>query len=907
MATVKVNIKSKSNRVVVKETKPTIKIYGAGKRGLPGPDGADGPDGASAYQVWLDLGNVGTEQDFLDSLQGEPGVQGNPGNDGLIQSVVAGDNVVVDNTDPANPIVSSIGGGDVESVNGQTGVVELDKSDIGLGNVDNTSDANKPISSATQTALNAKADLSALTSHTSNTSNPHSVTKTQVGLSNVDNTSDADKPVSTATQTALDNKVDKVVGKGLSTEDYSTAEKSKLAGVAAGATANSSDATLLARANHTGTQSADTITDGTTNKAYTAVEKTKLSGIATGAEVNVNADWDSVSGDSQILNKPTLGTAAAQNSTAFATAAQGTKADTALQGVVAGGGISVDNTNPTNPVISTSESLFEATVGTGGTYATLKAAIDAGAQSILVLDAATVTEVGDITSSTASIVVQGQSPNATIDVNSRTISLSGVGVVFKGLKLQFSTGSLSLSGASSRILESEITKTSSGSIITLTGSYSAIRDTVITDNYETIASARVTMNASYCQFINNTVTYSDLYTGGWLATLSNAYHYLISGNKFIWRDASTSTPADNESLINVDMADSNIINNVVTGRTGTGRFLATEDYNLNISGNYVYGFKWALWLYAASQSTNRAFNINSNQFVAQDTSAIYIENGGRLNIANNYISGTNKVIDILGDSDQILIAGNVFRTGDINIASGVTTVSITGNSFENGAVVNDSGTDTTLVQNVGIANDPSGGIDSVVGGTNITIDNTDPSNPIINGSAGGSGDVVGPASSSDNYIALFSGTTGKLLKQTGSQPIANFPYYILPGTAYISQSYPLSNMRNGSGETTYGPNFNVRSGNFASNLSANFTVNAPTNNYASSYGLEAVGQKFLMAFSDNGTPRTITWNSVFYSPSSGGATLPTTTVTGKTLIVELMYTYTLSASGSYACMKVTEV
>ena len=44
----------------------------------------------------------------------------------------------------------------VTSVNGKTGTVVLSKSDIGLGNVDNTSDANKPISTTTQTALNAK-------------------------------------------------------------------------------------------------------------------------------------------------------------------------------------------------------------------------------------------------------------------------------------------------------------------------------------------------------------------------------------------------------------------------------------------------------------------------------------------------------------------------------------------------------------------------------------------------------------------------------------------------------------------------------------------------------------------------------------------------------------------------------
>jgi len=46
--------------------------------------------------------------------------------------------------------------GPVASVAGKTGAVTLAKGDVGLGNVDNTSDANKPISTATQTALNGK-------------------------------------------------------------------------------------------------------------------------------------------------------------------------------------------------------------------------------------------------------------------------------------------------------------------------------------------------------------------------------------------------------------------------------------------------------------------------------------------------------------------------------------------------------------------------------------------------------------------------------------------------------------------------------------------------------------------------------------------------------------------------------
>lgn len=65
-----------------------------------------------------------------------------------------------------------------------------------------------------------------------------SITKGNVGLGNVDNTADADKPISTAAQTALDNKVDKITGKGLSEANFTDVEKTKLAGIAAGAEVN---------------------------------------------------------------------------------------------------------------------------------------------------------------------------------------------------------------------------------------------------------------------------------------------------------------------------------------------------------------------------------------------------------------------------------------------------------------------------------------------------------------------------------------------------------------------------------------------------------------------------------------------------------------------------------------------
>jgi hypothetical protein len=92
-----------------------------------------------------------------------------------------------------------------------TGTVSgITKSMVGLSNVDNTSDANKPISTATQTALNLKAPINSPTF----TGTVSGITKSMVGLSNVDNTSDANKPISTATQTALNGKQNTLNGTG---------------------------------------------------------------------------------------------------------------------------------------------------------------------------------------------------------------------------------------------------------------------------------------------------------------------------------------------------------------------------------------------------------------------------------------------------------------------------------------------------------------------------------------------------------------------------------------------------------------------------------------------------------------------------------------------------------------------
>jgi hypothetical protein len=97
-------------------------------------------------------------------------------------------------------------------------------------------------------------------------------------LGNVQNTSDADKVISTRAQTALDTKVDKVTGKSLSTNDYSTAEKTKLAAITG---TNTGDQDLSAFAT---TTALNTKVDKVTGKSlstndYSTAEKTKLAAI----------------------------------------------------------------------------------------------------------------------------------------------------------------------------------------------------------------------------------------------------------------------------------------------------------------------------------------------------------------------------------------------------------------------------------------------------------------------------------------------------------------------------------------------------------------------------------------------------------------------------------------------------
>ena len=133
--------------------------------------------------------------------------------------------------------ISMGGGGAVDSIAGQTGVVTL--ADINLDNVDNTSDSDKPVSTAQQAAIDAT--VLSIDGQTG------AVTLGDINLDNVDNTSDANKPVSTAQQTALNLKAD------------ATALAAKADILEWTITANASSAYIFAGAGFAGTENNPTI------------------------------------------------------------------------------------------------------------------------------------------------------------------------------------------------------------------------------------------------------------------------------------------------------------------------------------------------------------------------------------------------------------------------------------------------------------------------------------------------------------------------------------------------------------------------------------------------------------------------------------------------------------------------
>ena len=180
-------------------------LYKYNYQGLPislgGVGGGVSYKRAASYSVLVDGGAIG-ELAYVNTSEGTPWLPGTIGGTYFPSGwyLWNGTDWISDKNSIANQFETNI-----NSLNTKVDIV----SGKGLSTNDFTNEAQTSITdSATWISTNA----TNLIDHIAQTDNPHGVTKTQVGLDNVDNTSDLNKPLSTATINALANKVEAVAG-----------------------------------------------------------------------------------------------------------------------------------------------------------------------------------------------------------------------------------------------------------------------------------------------------------------------------------------------------------------------------------------------------------------------------------------------------------------------------------------------------------------------------------------------------------------------------------------------------------------------------------------------------------------------------------------------------------------------
>lgn len=157
MITIRLNKQTKN--LTLKISRPSLSLYQTGRKGqtgeqgLTGPQGPTGLTGATGAQGATgpqgiqgqtgpkgDTGSQGPQgPQGVQGVQGATGAKGDKGDQGntglqgtagVVQSIVAGTNITINSSNPANPIISASGGGAVSSVNGKTGTVVLDAADV---------------------------------------------------------------------------------------------------------------------------------------------------------------------------------------------------------------------------------------------------------------------------------------------------------------------------------------------------------------------------------------------------------------------------------------------------------------------------------------------------------------------------------------------------------------------------------------------------------------------------------------------------------------------------------------------------------------------------------------------------------------------------------------------------------
>ena len=165
----------------------------------------------------------------------------------------------------------------------------------------------------------------------------------------------------------------------------------------------------------------------------TAADKFKLNGIATGAEVNVNADWNAVSGDALILNKPNIPSIAGLATTGYVDAQDGTKQNNIQyqeEGTNLGAAGTVNTVNFTGAAITASRTgnvlTVDVTASGGGGEANTASNVGVSGVGVFKQKTGTNLEFKNINSGSNKVTITNDAANSEIDVDVVVANLTGI-------------------------------------------------------------------------------------------------------------------------------------------------------------------------------------------------------------------------------------------------------------------------------------------------------------------------------------------------------------------------------------------------------------------------------------------------------------------------------------------------
>lgn len=708
----------------------------AGKDGAKGAKGDKGDDGKSAFEIWKAKGNKGSETDFLSSLRGQNGSPGagsrvpnggttgqvlkkasnanqdlvwgtgGGGGSGTVETIVAGTNIDVDATDPANPIVS------VESL------TVADISDITASTTEiNYTDG---VTSAIQTQLNAKLDDSQIsdTAYDATTWNANLDAPTKNAI--------RDKIESMVIPTTLDQLSDVIDysapgdGEVLTWVDANNQWENVAPAGGAGdmvlADAQSVtglktfDTTKIAvKGSSTGTTAIASANAGATN--YTATLQAVTGTIAltsdiTGTNSGTNTGDQDLSGkqDAGATLTSLEGLSLVAGDILYATAADTLTRlakGTALQQLR----INAGATAPEWATSSAGQTLVTHIVAaSGGTHTTLGAAVAAAANGDTIYIREGTYVESAITSALTDITIIGENAeSAILSLGTTTCNFSGTGVQIINCGITSSTGKLTLGGARAKLTNCKRTVTGSPgatSAILMSGVDAVIENLYFeTTSATSTATSAIIMSGERAK-ISNSNLLLNLVNASAVGVGFQDTGSIITGCTF---KPITSGEGGGKAISMSQQGVAN--NNNFRGYTSsqTGAFINGDSYAV-VSGNEFAGGKLGVLITTNSSVTGNVFkgtNGNSGICVSVTgdhnsvtgntmdlnagsvTGVTIAANCDRNVVSSNMMLALTTGVSIGSAANDNVVSGNVIyaATTGITITSTATNSTITGNDL----------------------------------------------------------------------------------------------------------------------------------------------------------------------------------------------------------------------------------